>query len=124
MRIGGLDGIIQLYVSQLCATDDLFLLFRRKLLPVSLIVEVLLYDNIATRGECGVLVGDEGDIKSLLSPRILCPVDEADEVAAVEETESMLLIYWRDCGPKPGHDSRRQLEAQIHPLRTDMEEHV
>ena len=87
-------------------------------------MEILLYDHVATRGECGVLVSDEGDIHGLLRFRILCPVDETDEVAAVEETESMHLVYWRDCGPKPGHDSRRQLEAQIHPLRADMEEHV
>ena len=74
-------------------------------------MEVLLYDNIATCGECGVLVSNEGDVQSLLRFRILCPVDEADEVAAVKETESMHLVYWGDCGSKPGHDSRRQLKA-------------
>ncbi len=87
-------------------------------------MEILLHDHIATRGECGVLVGNERDIQRLLSLGILRPVHEADEVAAVKETESMHLVYGGNCDSKPGHDPRSQLEAQIHPLCPDMEEHV
>src|SRR6266516_7216392 len=87
-------------------------------------MEVLLYDHIATRGEGGVLVGNESDIQSLLGLGILCPVDEADEVTAVKETEPVHFVYRGYCRPKPSHDSSRQLETQIHPLRANMEEHV
>src|SRR5256885_16548344 len=53
-------------------------------------------------------------------------------VPSTKPMRSRLSKKWNPCTsstgeiavPSRGHDSRRQLEAQIHPLRTDMEEHV
>ena len=87
-------------------------------------MEVLLHNHIAARRECRVLVAYDGGIKSLLALRVLSSVNETDQVAAVEETESMHFVYGGDCRSKPSHDSRREFETEIHPLRADMKEHI
>src|SRR5437773_2746852 len=87
-------------------------------------MEVLLHDDVAAAGECGILLADERGFDGLLPLGILRPIDETDEVAAVEVTEPMHLVHGGDRGSKPGHDVRRELEAQVHSTRSDVEKEV
>ena len=124
MRVGGLDIIIQLHIIQLRATDNLFLLLSRQRIPAGQIMEILLNNHIASRGEPRILAGYQGSINGLLALRVLRPVDKTDEVATVKITETMNLVNRADHRSKPSRDLRRQLEAQVHALRPDMKEHV
>src|SRR5712664_1386668 len=87
-------------------------------------MEVLLNNHIAACGERRILTGYEGGINRVLTLGILCSIDKANEVTAVKVTKPMNLINRADCGSKPSHDLRRQLEAQIHALRPNMPEQV
>src|SRR3989442_3766571 len=87
-------------------------------------MEVLLNNHIAARGERRILASYEGGINRVLTLGIFRPVDEANEVAAVKVTKPMNLVNRADCGSKPSHNLRRQLEAQVHALRPNMPEHV
>src|SRR3989449_1903625 len=87
-------------------------------------MEVLLHDDVAAAGECGILLADERGFDGLLPLGILRPIDEADEVAAVEVTEPMYLVHRGDGGSKPGRNLRRELEAQVHSTRSHVEKDV
>src|SRR3989442_11886351 len=87
-------------------------------------MKIFLDDHIAACDKHRVLVSYQGGINRVLTLRILCSVDEADEVAAVKITKSLHLVNRTDCGSKPSHDLRLQLEAQVHTLRSNVEKHV
>src|SRR2546425_2406241 len=87
-------------------------------------MEVLLNNHVAACGERRILAGYEGGINRVLTLGIFCPVDKANEVAAVKVTKPMNLVNRADCGSKPGHYLRCQLEAQVHALRPNVKEHV
>src|SRR6266571_2076889 len=87
-------------------------------------MEILLDDDVTASGKCGVLFSDERGFDRLLPLGILRPIDEADEVATIEVAEPMHLVHGGDGGSKAGHDVRRKLEAQVHSLRSDVEEQV
>ena len=124
MSISGLDRIVKLHVGELGSTHDVFLFFCRQFIPLGQIVEVLLHNHIATCRECWIFAIDEGCLNSLLPLGVFCSVNKTDEVAAVEETETVHFVYRRDYGSESGHDSGRKLEAQIHALRPDVKEHI
>lgn len=109
--IGWLNGIVQFDIGEPRAADDSFLRLRGQSIPALKIVEVFLDDDIAAAGERGVLFADEHGLEHRLAPRIFRPIDEADEVAVVEETETVHFIYRRDGIPDARHDLRRKLEA-------------
>ena len=56
--------------------------------------------------------------------RVLGSVDETDQVAVVEILEAMDLIDGGHRPSEPNHELRRELEAEVHPGRTDVEEDV
>ena len=56
--------------------------------------------------------------------RVFRPVDETHEIAVVEVAEAMHLVRGRGGIREALHDLRRELEAQIHAPRPDMEQHV
>src|SRR2546421_7936609 len=55
---------------------------------------------------------------------VLSPVDKTDEVTAVKVAESVDLVHGGDRASQPSHDLCRQLEAQVHALRSDVEEQI
>src|SRR6266571_1276858 len=87
-------------------------------------MEILLDDDGTASSKCGVLFSDERGLNRLLPVGILRPIDEADEVATIEVAEPMHLVHGGDGGSKAGHDVRRKLEAQVHSLRSDVEEQI
>ena len=85
-------------------------------------MEIFLHDHIAATGEGGILLADECGIDHRLTARILGAVDEAQEVAVIEVTKAVDFIDRRNRVAEACHDLRRNLEAKVHPLRTDMEQ--
>src|SRR2546430_11532696 len=55
---------------------------------------------------------------------VLRPVNKTDEVPAVKVAESVDLVHGGDRASQPSHDLCRQLEAQVHALRSDVEEQI
>ncbi len=64
-------------------------------------MHVLLHVHIAAAREIGVLVADFGGRHRQWSVRVLGAVDETEEVAVVEEPESVHLVDDRDAPPAP-----------------------
>ena len=59
-----------------------------------------------------------------LARRVLRSVHKAEEIAGIEITKAVHFVDWRHGGTEPGRYLRRQLEAQIHPPGTDVEQEV
>src|ERR1700687_187438 len=89
VRRAGLDGVVQLDVRQLGATDDPLLRLDGQGVPGGHVVDVLLHDDVTAAREAGVLVTDQGRVRRGLIRRVLGPVDEADQVANVEVLAAM-----------------------------------
>src|SRR5262245_57661747 len=124
VRTGGLDGIVELDVGDLRATDDLLLGLGGEAVPGIEVVKVLLDDDVASARKGGVLLADQDGVRSRLSRGILGPVHEAEEIAIVEVAEAVDLVGRGDGAPQAGHDQRGELEAQVHALGADVEEQV
>ena len=56
------------------------------------IVKILLHDDVAASGECGVLVSNQGSVRDGIAARILGAVHKTDEIAFVEVTESVDFV--------------------------------
>ena len=87
-------------------------------------MQILLHDDVAAAGEPGVLSADQRRIRRFLTGGVLRAVDESDHVAVVEILEAMHLVYGGHRLAEPRHELCRQLETQVHPRATDMEEDV
>ena len=124
MGAAWLDRVVQLDIRELGAADDTLLFLGGQRVPPGQIVQVLLHDDIAAAGERRVLVADERCIVDGSARGILRSVDKAEEIAGIEITKAVHLIDRRHGGTEPGHDLRRQLEAQIQALGTDVEQQV
>ena len=92
--------------------------------PAGKIMEILLRDHIAAARERRVLGADERGVDHRLPARIFGAVDEPKEVAVVEVAKAVHLVDRRDRVAERAHDLRRHLEAEVHPLRADMEQEV
>src|ERR1700722_4326019 len=87
-------------------------------------MEILLRDHIAAACERLILRADQRRVDHRLPTGIFCSVDEAQEITIVEVAKAMHLVDRGDGVPELGHDLRRHLEAQVHPLGADMEQEV
>ena len=87
-------------------------------------MQIFLRDHIAAAGKRGILRADERGVDHRLPTRILGAVDEAQKVAVVEVAKAVHLVDRGDRVAELGHDLRRDLEAQVHPLGADMEQEV
>src|SRR5438552_608017 len=124
VRRARFDRLIQLDIRRLRAADDPLLFLRRQGIPPSEVVEVLLHDYVAPAGEVAILLADESRVRHRLTDGILGPVNETKEIPTVEVTEAVHFVHRRNGISESGHDLRRQFEAEILPLRPDMEQHV
>ena len=93
-------------------------------IPSDQIVKVFLHDDIAAASELRILRPDHRGVDRPRARGIFRPVDKAEQIAAVEVAKAVDLVDRRSRGPDPFHDLRRQLEAQIHALRPDVEQQV
>ena len=62
--------------------------------------------------------------KNVVIHRVFGPIDETHQVAVIEVIEAVHLIRHRDRATEPRHDLCRELEAKIHPGRTDVKQDV
>jgi len=86
--------------------------------------EVLLNYHVAAGREGRVLAAYQGGVDRTLVLWVLCPINETDQVPAVEVTEPVDFVHGRDGGSEPGDDLGGQIEAEVHPLRPDVEEDI
>src|SRR5271166_231693 len=124
VRRGWLDGIVQFDIRQLGAADDSFLHLRGQRIPPVKIVEIFLHDNVTAAGERGVFLADHRGVDHRLTPGILRPIDETQEITVVKIAEAMNFVHRRNSISDARHDLRCQLETQIHALRADVENQV
>jgi hypothetical protein len=87
-------------------------------------MKIFLHHHIAPTSELGILFSDDYRVDRCLTGGIFRSVDEADEIAVVEVAESMHFVGGRNGIANARHDLRRQLEAQIKALCTDMKQQV
>ncbi len=124
MGIGRLHVVAEFDVVELGAADHPLLLGDRQRFPTRHVVQVLLHVHIAAAGEIGVLVADLGGADGKRSVRVLGAVDEAEQVAIVEEPEAVHLV---DDGDRTGHRLDHlagQLEAHVEHLGADVEQQI
>ena len=121
MRPARFHRVIELYVGQFGAADDVLLCLGRERVPFGEIVQVLLHDDIAAADEGGVLAADQYGIDRFLTGRVFGPIHEPQEVAAVEIAKAVHLVDRRDRVSEPLHDLCRQFETEIHAFGPDME---
>ncbi len=124
MGIAGLDVIVEFDVVELGAADDAFLLGDRQRLPRPHVVDVLLHVHITAAGEVRILIADLAGGQGDLAVRVLGAVDEAEQIAVVEELEAVHLVDDRDgTGHRLG-DPAGQLETDVENLGADVEEQI
>src|SRR5579863_1291879 len=87
-------------------------------------MQIFLHDHVAAAGERGILLADDRSFDHRLTTRILGAVDKPKEIAVIEVAKAMNLVDRRDRVAETRHDLRRQLEAEVHPFRSDMEQQV
>ena len=63
-------------------------------------------------------------MKSRLTTRIFCPVNESQKVTIVEVAEAVCLVNSRNRSSNPLHDLGNQLETHIHSLGADMKQRI
>ena len=88
-------------------------------------MQVLLHDHVAGALELGVLgVGHRHRLDRAVALGVLGPVDEPEQIALVERPEAVDLVdHGRGVAEMLGQPLG-ELEAQIHPLRADVEQQV
>ena len=121
---GRLHRIVQLDVGELGPAYDFLLLRDGKVIPSRKVMQILLHDHVTAACEGRVLFSDDGGTDGALIHRILRPIDEAEQVAIVEVTETVYLVDDGNGTVEPRHDLCRQLEAQIHAYGADMQQNV
>ena len=124
VREARLDRVVELDIGQFGAADDAFLRLGRQRVPAGQVVQVLLHDHIAAAGKAAILVADQHGIDRRLALRVFGAVDKAQQIAVVEIAKAVHLVGDRHRVAEPRHDLGRQLEAQIHALGADVEQHV
>ena len=88
------------------------------------VVEVLLDDHVAAAGERRVLVADERRRLRRAALGVLGAVDEAEQVALVERAEAVHLVDDASVALEPLGQPLGELEAEIEPVRADVEQQV
>ncbi len=106
-------GRIEFDVVELRAADDALLIGDRQLLPRGEIVQVLLHDDIAAASELRIFRTDERVVRESGADRVLSAIDEPQEVAGIEVTESRDLIDDRHVVTELAEQQLLQLEASI-----------
>ncbi len=124
VREGGLDRVVQFDVVELGPADDVLLLLGAQGVPLGQVMQVLLDDHVAAPGVRRVLGADHRRLDRVLAGRVLRPVHEADQVPVVEVAEAVHLVDGVGGLAQPRADMRGQFEAQVHPVRADMEQQV
>ena len=124
MRIGRLDRVVHLDVIELGPPDHPFLLLGRQRVPRAHVVHIFLHVHIAAAGEVGILVADLRGRHRDRPVRVLCAVDEAHQVAVVEEFEAVHLVDDRQRAVHRLDDLGGQLEADVHRFGADVEQQI
>ena len=124
VREAGLHRVVQFDVVELGAADDVLLLLGGQGIPRGQVMQVLLDDHVAAAGVRRVLGADHRRLDRVLAGRVLRPVHEADQVPVVEVPEAVHLVDGIRGLTQPRGDVRGQFEAQVHPVRADMEQEV
>ena len=116
--------IIEFDVVGLGAADDLLLLRRRYSLPSVHVMQVFLHDHVASAGETGILLADQGRSRQVKAGGICRAVDKAEQVARVEVAEARYLVDHRYVVAEAVKEEALELEAQVGPFRADVEQEV
>ena len=122
-ELGGLSSSSSLDVLELGAPDHQFLFGHRQRLPRRHVVHVLLHVHIAAAREVGILVADLAGADSQWAVGVFGAVDEAEQVAVLEEAKAMCFV---DDGDRIERldDSPRKLETHVHRLCADVEQQI
>src|SRR5438094_19506 len=88
-------------------------------------MQVFLNNDVASACELRVFFfSNERRMKSRLTTRIFCPVNESQKVTIVEVAEAVGLVNRRNRSSNPLHDLGDQLETHIHSLGADMKQRI
>ena len=87
-------------------------------------MQVFLRDHVAAGRERRVLLANEGGIDGFLTAGVLRSVDEAEQIAGIEEAKSMHLVDRRHRIAESAQDLTGELETEVEVLRANMEEQV
>ena len=89
------------------------------------VVQVLLYVHVARAGEIGILVADGGGRNRQCAIGIFGAVNESEQIAVVEEPETVHLVDDGDrAAPSTCRMRSGQLEAHVQRLGADVEQQV
>ena len=120
----GFNRVVEFDVGDFPAADDAFLRFGRQRIPCVEIVEILLDDDVAAAKEGGIFLADKDRVIGRAARGVFGAVHETQQIALVEVAEAVDFVRRRNGAPKPRHDLRGKLKAEVHPLRADVKDQV
>lgn len=119
-----LVGVVEFNVVDLRAADDGLLRLGRQPAPPLQVVHVLLHDDVAPSRGPGVFVGHDDRRVDGRADGVRRAVDEAQKVPGVKVPEPDGLVDHRHRVAQQVHDLALEFEAQVAPLRPDVEQDV
>ncbi len=124
LDVGGqrFGGRLILDVVGLGATDNVFLLFLRQLLPVTHGVDPALDMNVGATGK--LAIGHQRHFGTVLILRVLGAIDETGQVTAIQIAETAHLFGQLDHSSKQRHHTVTGVVQHIHPIGAQLNKEI